>query len=49
MEVVSMVQNATKIMEKLPTLLESVPSQHNHDRGQGGVDNDMGLGEIGAP
>jgi hypothetical protein len=23
--------------------------QNNHDRGQGVVDNDMGLGEIGAP
>ncbi len=45
MEVTSMVQNAIKIMEELATLLESMPDQNNHDRGQGGVDNDMGLGE----
>jgi hypothetical protein len=45
MEVTGMVQNAIKIMEKLTTLPESMPDQNNHDRGQGGVDNDMGLGE----
>jgi hypothetical protein len=36
-------------MEELATLLESMPGQHKHDRGQRGADNDMGLGEIGAP
>jgi hypothetical protein len=49
MEVAGMVHNAIKIMEELATLLESTPDQHNHDMGQGGVDNDIGLGEIGAP
>ncbi len=49
MEVTGMVQNAIKIMEELATLPESMPDQNNHDRGQGGVDNDMGLGETGAP
>ncbi len=44
-----MVQNAIKIMEELATLPESMPDQNNHDREQGGVDNDMGLGETGAP
>ncbi len=36
-------------MEELAALLESMPGQNNHDRGHGGVDNDMGLGEIRAP
>ncbi len=36
-------------MEELASLPESMPGQNNHDRGQGGVDNDMGLGETGAP
>jgi hypothetical protein len=49
MEVAGMVHNAIKIMEELATLLESMSGQNNHDRGQGGVDNDMGLGETGAP
>jgi hypothetical protein len=49
MEVAGMVQNAIKIMEELAALPESMPGQNNHDRGQGGVDNDMGLGETGAP
>jgi hypothetical protein len=49
MEVASMVQNAIKIMEELATLLESMPDQHNHDKGQGGVDNDTRISEIGAP
>jgi len=49
MEVTGMVQNAIKIMEELAALPKSMPNQNNHDRGQGGVDNDMGLGETGAP
>jgi hypothetical protein len=49
MEVSCIVQNAIKIMEELATLPESMPRQNNHDRGQGGVDNDMGLGETRAP
>jgi len=49
MEVIGMVQNAIKIMEELAALPESMPDQNNHDRGQGGVDNHMGLGETGAP
>ncbi len=44
-----MVQNAIKIMEELVALPESMSGQNNHDKGQGGVDNDMGLGETGAP
>jgi hypothetical protein len=35
MEVAGMVQNAIKIMEELAALLESMPDQNNHDRGQG--------------
>jgi hypothetical protein len=49
MEVTCMVQNVIKIMEKLTALPESMPDQNNHDRGQWGVDNDMGLGETRAP
>jgi hypothetical protein len=36
-------------MEELTTLPKSMLGQNNHDRGQGGVDNDMGLGETRAP
>jgi hypothetical protein len=49
MEVAGMMQNAIKIVEELATLPESMPDQNNHDKGHGGVDNDMGLGETRAP
>jgi hypothetical protein len=43
-----MVQNAINIMEEL-VALKACPAHITMIEGQGGVNNDMGLGEIGAP